>query len=114
MIPLGIERLGPTVHYRFDEALKDVHVVMMLRLQLERQGRGLFPTIRRASNGLGPRWSGGRGRSREPSLLSFLRRISFLLVPGLIPLSTMGVTLVERFIPLPTYTPSSSPGFLAT
>lgn len=49
MIPLGIERLGPTVYYRFEDALKDVHVVMMLRLQLERQGRGLFPTIREYS-----------------------------------------------------------------
>jgi aspartate carbamoyltransferase catalytic subunit len=49
MIPLGIERLGPTVYHRFEDALKDVHVVMMLRLQLERQGRGLFPTIREYS-----------------------------------------------------------------
>lgn len=49
MIPLGIERLGPTVYYRFEDALRDVHVVMMLRLQLERQGRGLFPTIREYS-----------------------------------------------------------------
>ncbi|HEU4504269.1 MAG TPA: aspartate carbamoyltransferase, partial [Nitrospira sp.] len=29
-----------------DEALCGVQVIMMLRLQLERQGRALFPTIR--------------------------------------------------------------------
>ncbi len=49
MIPAGIERLGATVHYRLDPALDGVDVIMMLRLQLERQGRGLFPTIREYS-----------------------------------------------------------------
>lgn len=49
MIPTGIERLGATVHYRLDDALDGVDVIMMLRLQLERQGRGLFPTIREYS-----------------------------------------------------------------
>jgi aspartate carbamoyltransferase catalytic subunit len=46
MIPSHIERLGVRVHYNLDEALAGVHVIMMLRLQLERQGRALFPTIR--------------------------------------------------------------------
>jgi aspartate carbamoyltransferase catalytic subunit len=46
MIPAHIERLGVTVHYNLDDALRGVHVIMMLRLQLERQGRALFPTIR--------------------------------------------------------------------
>ncbi|ULA65173.1 MAG: Aspartate carbamoyltransferase [Nitrospira sp.] len=46
MIPLGIEKLGVRVFHHLDEGLRDVQVVMMLRLQLERQGRALFPTIR--------------------------------------------------------------------
>ncbi len=46
MIPLGIEKLGVQVFHHLDEGLRDVQVIMMLRLQLERQGRALFPTIR--------------------------------------------------------------------
>ncbi len=46
MIPSHIERMGVKVFYDLDEALRDTHVIMMLRLQLERQGRALFPTIR--------------------------------------------------------------------
>ncbi len=49
MIPKGIERLGASVYSCFDDALRGVEVIMMLRLQLERQGRGLFPTIREYS-----------------------------------------------------------------
>ncbi len=33
------------VFYRMEEGLKDVDVIMMLRLQLERQGKGFFPTV---------------------------------------------------------------------
>lgn len=46
MIPSHVERLGVSVFYNLDEALRDAQVIMMLRLQLERQGRALFPTIR--------------------------------------------------------------------
>ncbi|CUQ67856.1 MAG: aspartate carbamoyltransferase catalytic subunit [Nitrospira sp.] len=46
MMPSGVERLGATVYHDMDEGLRGVHVIMMLRLQLERQGRALFPTIR--------------------------------------------------------------------
>ena len=46
MIPSQVERLGVSVFYSLDEALRDAQVIMMLRLQLERQGRALFPTIR--------------------------------------------------------------------
>ncbi len=49
MIPLGVERLGARVFSDLDEALGGVDVVMMLRLQLERQGKALFPTIREYS-----------------------------------------------------------------
>jgi aspartate carbamoyltransferase catalytic subunit len=46
MIPKGIERWGVTVHYRLEEALAGADVIILLRLQLERQGRGYFPTLR--------------------------------------------------------------------
>lgn len=46
MIPWGIERLGVKVFYRMEDALKNADVIMMLRIQLERQEKGLFPTIR--------------------------------------------------------------------
>ncbi|MEK6691842.1 MAG: aspartate carbamoyltransferase catalytic subunit [Nitrospirota bacterium] len=46
MIPWGIERLGVRVFYKMEEALKDVDVIMMLRIQIERQEKGLFPTLR--------------------------------------------------------------------
>jgi aspartate carbamoyltransferase catalytic subunit len=46
MIPQQVDRLGVRVYHDMDEALLGVHVIMMLRLQLERQGRALFPTIR--------------------------------------------------------------------
>lgn len=46
MMPLGIEKMGVRVFHHLDEGVRDVQVIMMLRLQLERQGRALFPTIR--------------------------------------------------------------------
>ncbi|MGC4096231.1 MAG: aspartate carbamoyltransferase catalytic subunit [Nitrospira sp.] len=49
MMPRDVEKLGAKVYYNMDEGLRDVHVIMMLRLQLERQGRAQFPTIREYS-----------------------------------------------------------------
>lgn len=49
MIPAGLDKLGVRVYYNLDEALQGVDAIMMLRLQLERQGRALFPTIREYS-----------------------------------------------------------------
>jgi aspartate carbamoyltransferase catalytic subunit len=46
MIPPGIERMGAKVYYDMDEAVKEADVIMMLRLQLERQAAGLFPGVR--------------------------------------------------------------------
>lgn len=46
LIPRGIEKWGVTVHYHLDEALASADVIMLLRLQLERQGAGFFPTLR--------------------------------------------------------------------
>ncbi len=46
MIPVGIEGLGAAVTHRIDEAIKDKDVVMMLRIQKERQKSFLFSTER--------------------------------------------------------------------
>jgi aspartate carbamoyltransferase catalytic subunit len=46
LLPPGIERLASRVCTRMEEALEGADVVMMLRLQLERQKGGLFPSLR--------------------------------------------------------------------
>ncbi len=57
MIPPGIERLGAKVYTDMREAIKGADVVMMLRIQLERQGKTLLPTLREYAKfyGLNPR-----------------------------------------------------------
>jgi aspartate carbamoyltransferase catalytic subunit len=46
LIPRGIEKMGVKVFNSSQEALIDADVVMGLRIQLERQKSGLFPTLR--------------------------------------------------------------------
>ncbi len=46
MIPVGIEHMGCEVTHDISAAIKDADVIMMLRLQLERQAAGLFPSPR--------------------------------------------------------------------
>ncbi len=46
LIPLDIESLGVDVFYNLDAAIGDFDVVMALRIQLERQEAGLFPSVR--------------------------------------------------------------------
>jgi aspartate carbamoyltransferase catalytic subunit len=46
MMPVGMERLGARVTHRLDEALEGADVVMMLRIQRERQQGHLFSTER--------------------------------------------------------------------
>ncbi len=46
LIPVDIETLGVDVFYNLDDIIGDFDVVMALRIQLERQGAGLFPSIR--------------------------------------------------------------------
>jgi aspartate carbamoyltransferase catalytic subunit len=45
MIPASIETMGVEVYTRVEEALEGADVVMMLRIQLERQQQGLFPSL---------------------------------------------------------------------
>lgn len=44
LIPPHFDALGVQVSTRFEEAIRGKDVVMMLRIQLERQQRGLFPS----------------------------------------------------------------------
>lgn len=44
MIPEFEQDLQLSVYYDMDEGLKDVDVIMMLRIQMERQGKGFFPS----------------------------------------------------------------------
>jgi len=46
MIPIEVEQLGVRVTDRLDEALEGCDVAMALRIQLERQSVGLFPSLR--------------------------------------------------------------------
>mgnify|MGYP005842021323 FL=1 len=46
LIPPGMAALGCEVYTRMEEAIDGADVVMMLRIQLERQGRMNFPTVR--------------------------------------------------------------------
>lgn len=49
MLPRFIERLGVEVFTNLDRAIAEVDVIMMLRLQVERQQAGLFPSLREYS-----------------------------------------------------------------
>jgi aspartate carbamoyltransferase catalytic subunit len=46
LLPMGLSEMGVTVTSSIDAALEGCDVVMMLRVQLERQKRGFFPSIR--------------------------------------------------------------------
>ena len=49
LIPLEVEKLGVKVYYNLNEGIKDADVIIMLRVQLERQGKTYFPDIREYS-----------------------------------------------------------------
>lgn len=46
MIPREVEEWGVSVSYRLEEGIADADVIIMLRLQIERQGRCFFPSLR--------------------------------------------------------------------
>ena len=50
MIPLGIENMGVSVGYNLEDSIKGMDVIMMLRLQKERQSKYLLSSIREYSN----------------------------------------------------------------
>jgi len=50
MIPKGIESLGATVTYQTEDAIHNADVIIMLRIQKERQKNYLFPSEREYAN----------------------------------------------------------------
>ncbi len=53
MMPAEVERMGVRWHTRLSEVIPQADVIMMLRIQLERQGGGFFPTLREYSRFFG-------------------------------------------------------------
>lgn len=73
MIPVGIERLGNvTVCKDMREAVDKADVVMMLRIQLERQGKTLLPSMREYSRYFG----------LNPDVLSLAKKDAIVMHPG--------------------------------
>ncbi len=50
LLPLEFRQFGAEVDFNFDRAIKGADVVMMLRIQLERQEKNYFPSIREYRN----------------------------------------------------------------
>ena len=50
MMPVEVEKLGVRAVYTLDEAIQGADVIMMLRVQLERQSRMAFPSTREYFN----------------------------------------------------------------
>ncbi len=46
MIPRGVEKMGVAVFHKIDEAIRDADIVMMLRIQTEREKQNIFPSLR--------------------------------------------------------------------
>lgn len=46
LMPVYVEKTGAKLAKTIDEAIEDADVIMALRIQLERQKNGLFPTVR--------------------------------------------------------------------
>jgi aspartate carbamoyltransferase catalytic subunit len=53
LIPKEIEKMGVKVCYHVDEVIEHADVLNILRIQLERQGSGFFPSIREYHNYFG-------------------------------------------------------------
>ena len=53
LLPVGIDAMGVRVTHQLEEALEGCQVAMALRIQLERQGTSLFPSLREYHNHFG-------------------------------------------------------------
>ena len=72
LIPREMEKIGVGVFHSIEEGLKDVDVVMMLRIQLERQGKGFFPSTEEYSKNWG----------LTPERLSLAKDDAIVMHPG--------------------------------
>jgi aspartate carbamoyltransferase catalytic subunit len=50
LVPLELKKFGVDIDYNLDRALEGADVIMMLRIQLERQQKNYFPSIREYRN----------------------------------------------------------------
>jgi aspartate carbamoyltransferase catalytic subunit len=46
LMPVGLEKMGVEVAHTLEDAIRGADVIMMLRIQLERQGRMSFPSVK--------------------------------------------------------------------
>ncbi|OGW37233.1 MAG: aspartate carbamoyltransferase [Nitrospirae bacterium RBG_13_39_12] len=53
LIPKETKEIGIEVFHNIEHGLKDVDVLMMLRIQMERQGKGFFPSVEEYSKNWG-------------------------------------------------------------
>ncbi len=88
MIPREIENSGVTVFHDLKKGISGVDVVLMLRLQLERQGKGLFPSIREYSEVYGLnkeklKWAGPNALVMHPGPVNRDVEISTEIADGL-------------------------------
>ena len=72
MLPKYIEKLNVKIVKDFKKEIKDADVVMMLRVQMERQNRALFPSIREYSNFFGFSFE----------MLNYMKKDAILMHPG--------------------------------
>ena len=50
MLPRGIESLGVRAYTRIDDAIREADIIMMLRIQTEREKNNIFPSLREYAN----------------------------------------------------------------
>ncbi|MBI5875101.1 MAG: aspartate carbamoyltransferase catalytic subunit [Deltaproteobacteria bacterium] len=81
MMPSKIEKTGCRAFNRIEDAIKDADVIMMLRIQLERQKTGLFPTVREYSRLFGLD-SKKLENAKKPAPEGFNRGDVVILHPG--------------------------------
>jgi aspartate carbamoyltransferase catalytic subunit len=80
LMPVEIEKMGVRVVHSLDEALEGADVVMMLRIQLERQSKTTFPSLRAHARAAAPckrrrdRHASGPDEPRRRDLLGCRRR----------------------------------------
>jgi aspartate carbamoyltransferase catalytic subunit len=46
MIPRNVEKMGVVVHTHIEEAIREADIIMMLRIQTEREKQNIFPSLR--------------------------------------------------------------------
>ncbi|MHB8907393.1 MAG: aspartate carbamoyltransferase catalytic subunit [Syntrophales bacterium] len=68
MLPRDIEKMGVRAYTRIDEAIRDADIIMMLRIQTEREKHNIFPSLREYAQHFSLN-SRNIGLAREDSLI---------------------------------------------